>query len=209
MIATSCKHCGSSFTPVRAGAQYCSPAHRTAAYRVRHAPAPAVFWFDPHAAVPGFSSRSIRQGADGEPELSNAALADKLVELSTTADDGEAKTGRRFYYLALSFALIRPSMDDTPEAKRSRDGAYKRVLDLLGRLRQSGRIGWEAVLDLTRELIECSTFDSPRDARAFLRRIYDEDRWIGQRYYPVVLVEKDTIEPVLRPFARECVIAWL
>ena len=35
-----------------------------------------------------------------------------------------------------------------------------------------------------------------------MRRHYDEDRWLGQPYYPVLIVEKDTMEPVCKPMAR-------
>jgi hypothetical protein len=38
------------------------------------------------------------------------------------------------------------------------------------------------------------------EARAAMRRDYDEDRWLGQKFYPV-LIEKDTMEPVCRPTA--------
>jgi hypothetical protein len=34
-----------------------------------------------------------------------------------------------------------------------------------------------------------------------MRRRYDEDRWLGQRYYPILIVEKDTMEPVCQPMA--------
>src|SRR5262249_12259770 len=71
-----------------------------------------------------------------------------------------------------------------------------------GVLRKQGRLGWHMVLDLTRELIEWRTFASPREARAYLRRIYDEDRWLGQPYFPVLVVEKDTMVPITEPMAR-------
>jgi hypothetical protein len=54
---------------------------------------------------------------------------------------------------------------------------------------------------MTRELDEWQTFDSARDARAHMRRIYDEDRWIGQKFFPLLIVEKDTLEPVCKPMA--------
>ena len=57
------------------------------------------------------------------------------------------------------------------------------------------------VLDLTRELVEWETFTSPREARAAMRRRYDEDRWLGQKYFPVLVVEKDTLEPICSPIA--------
>jgi hypothetical protein len=58
------------------------------------------------------------------------------------------------------------------------------------------------VLDLTRELDQWPTYDSPREARAALREHYDEDRWLGQPFYPILIVEKDTMEPVCQPMAQ-------
>jgi hypothetical protein len=57
------------------------------------------------------------------------------------------------------------------------------------------------VLDLTRELDEWQTYDSPREARAAMRRQYEEDRWLGQKFYPVLIVEKDTLKPIGKPIA--------
>jgi hypothetical protein len=64
-----------------------------------------------------------------------------------------------------------------------------------------GRLAWDAVLDLTRELDQWQTYESPRQARAATRRRYDEDRWLGQPHFPILIVEKDTLEPVCRPMA--------
>jgi hypothetical protein len=133
--------------------------------------------------------------------MSNAELARRLLELAAEADGGEPKTGRRYYYLALSHGLIRPDMSDSAEAKRSRDAAYKRVTKILANLRKAGRLGWEMVLDLTRDISTPLTYASCREARASLRRIYDEDRWQRQKYFPVLVVEKDTMEPICQPIA--------
>ena len=123
-------------------------------------------------------------GKTTKAKPSTAELARHLVTIAQEEDGGAPKTARRFYYLALSHGCITPDMGDTPEAKRSRDAAYDRVTSVLGELRKSGGIGWGDVLDLTRDLDERQTFDSPREARAALRRGYDEDRSIGQPYYP-------------------------
>jgi hypothetical protein len=74
-------------------------------------------------------------------------------------------------------------MTDTPAGKKSRDAAYKNVTDKLGALRMAGRLDWNMVLDLTRELDQWRTFDSPREARATMRQTYDEDRWLGQKIF--------------------------
>ena len=83
-------------------------------------------------------------------------------------DDGAPKTGRRFYYLALSHGYIKVDMSDTEAGKNSRDQAYDRVTRKLGALRMEGLLGCDMVLDLTRELDEWRAYDSPREAAAFI-----------------------------------------
>jgi hypothetical protein len=188
-----CKHCGVSFQATRPDQQYHSNVCRQAAYRQRLTPPPPTYW-------QRYASRlSDRPAKDGG--LTRAALGDKLIEISETEDNGTPKTGRRFYYLALSYGYIVVDMSDTPEGRKSRYGAYKRVTEILGILRMNDDLGWDAVLDLTRELVEWRVYDSPREAREHVRRSYTEDRWRGQPYYLILIVEKDTMEPICRPIA--------
>jgi hypothetical protein len=128
-------------------------------------------------------------------------LAEQLKELARSEDDGKPKTGRRYYYLALSYGYISPRMGATDEEKKEREAAYKRITDVLGVMRMSGELDWDMVLDLTRELDEWRIYGSPREARAESRRLYDEDRWLRQSWYPILIVEKDTMEPVCKPMA--------
>jgi hypothetical protein len=129
-------------------------------------------------------------------------LAAHLLRIAKREDGGAPKTGRRFYYLALSHAHVAADMSDTVAGKKSRDSAYHKVLDVLGTLRMRGDLPWHMVLDLTRELDQWQTYGSPREARAALRASYDEDRWRGQPYFPLLVVEKDTLEPVCQPIAE-------
>jgi hypothetical protein len=201
-LRTACKHCLKRFAPERAGAQYCSPACRTAAYRKRHAPLPNPYWVEDDGRELKFSSAPSRaKNYDGTSALQLGELAARLLEIADDDDDGKPKTGRRFYYLALSYGHIQPDMGDTAEAKKSRNAAYDRVTDALDKLRKMGRLGWDMVLDLTRDLDQWRAYASPREARAEMRSMYDEDRWLGQRYYPIFIVEKDTMEPVCQPMA--------
>jgi hypothetical protein len=71
----------------------------------------------------------------------------------------------------------------------------------LGKLRMAGDLRWEDVLDLTREVVQWQVYGSPREARARMRKTYTEDLWLGQPYYPILIVEKDTMEPVCKPMA--------
>jgi hypothetical protein len=198
---STCKNpeCHKRFTPLRAGAQYCSVRCRVAAHRKRNKPLPRTFWWD--GKDPRLSTASRTLNADGTRALSRAELGRYLVVIANEGDDGDPKTGRRYYYLALSHGYVMPDMSDTPAGKKSRDAAYDRVTTILGILRKQGELGWHMVLDLTRELDQWQTYGSPREARAALRDSYDEDRWAGQPYYPIFLVEKDTMEPVCRPMA--------
>lgn len=190
---TTCKFCAEQFTPIRAGAQYCCAAHRTAAYRKRmNAPMVSVQWM---GHIPKLSQSTRTR------HISDSELANELLSIAQNEDGGKPKTGRRYYYLALSHGLIRPDMGASEEAKKSRDAAYDKVLAVLGTLRKSGQLSWDMVLDLTRSLDQWQTYDSPRDARKQLRRRYTEDRWLGQPYYPVFVVEKDTLEPICKPMS--------
>jgi hypothetical protein len=132
---------------------------------------------------------------------SRADLAKSLLLSAKRDDGGKPKTGRRYYYLAISHGYISPDMSDSRAGKRSRDAAYDAVIETLGKLRMMGELGWDMVLDLTRELTEWKVFTSPREARAEMRATYDEDRWLGQPYYPVLVVEKDTLVPTCEPMA--------
>jgi hypothetical protein len=194
-----CSRKGKPFVAQRASAQFCSDACRVAVHRKRHAPLPETRWYD--GTEPTLSTASRMFNVDGTAALSRAELSKRLIEIASRDDDGDPKTGRRYYYLALSHGYVIPDMSATPEGKKSRDAAYDRVTAVLGVLRKLGRLGWDMVLDLTRELTEWQTYTSPREGRAALRRRYAEDRWVGQRYFPVFIVEKDTMEPVCRPMA--------
>jgi hypothetical protein len=194
-----CPREGKRFRHERAGALYCSGACRVAAHRKQHTSSPATEWLGKAAQL----SKAVRSThADGSPALSNEELGDRLIELAAQADGGNPKTGRRFYYLALSYGYIRPDMSASDDAKKSRDAAYNRITRVLGALRMQSRLSWDAVLDLTRELVQWRFYDSPREARERMRRTYDEDRWLGQKYFPVFIVEKDTLEPVCEPMAQ-------
>jgi hypothetical protein len=196
----TCKQCHKLFKPQRAGAQYCSGRCRIAAHRRRHARLPSTRWLGER--IPQLSSISRSFNADGTPALARQQLGVKLIEIADRDDDGEPKTGRRYYYLALSHGYIQPDMTATPEGKKSRDAAYHTIADVLGVLRKNGDLAWDMVLDLTRELVLWETYDSPREARAAMRERYDEDRWLGQPCYPILIVEKDTMEPICEPMAQ-------
>jgi hypothetical protein len=197
----TCKNpdCGRQFVPQRAGGRYCSVRCRVAAHRKSRRLVPGTHWY---GKTPRLAAISRTLNGDGTSALPRAELAEKLLELAREADGGEPKTGRRYYYLALSHGYLAPDMGDSEAAKKSRQAAYKAVSDVLGVLRMEGRLPWRMVLDLTRELDEPLIYDSPRDARQHLRSIYNEDRWHGQPFYPIVIVEKDTLEPIVKPHAR-------
>lgn len=199
-LLTICRHCGRTFQHQRNSGLFCSPRCRQAAHRKRALPDPEIEWWgdtDPLA------ERVRKTHPDGSKWLSEEELGEKLVDLAYSADGGAPKTGRRYYYLCISHRYIQPDMGASKEAKRERDGAYKRVLRVLKKLRMlDDRLPFYMVLDLSRELTEWQTFRSPREARRHMRDRYQEDRWIGQPFRPILIVEKDTLEPVTKPLAH-------
>ena len=194
-MRSTCKHCGGLLLHIRAGAQY-HPKCRLPAWRKRKARPPRPIWIG--HKLPKLSSRPARDGG-----LSPEELGQHLLVIAEERDDGDPKTGRRYYYLCLSCGYISPDMSATKEGKKSRAAAYNRVLAVLGVLRKQGELAWDMVLDLTRELTQWETFSSPREAREHMRSIYTEDKWIGQPYYPILIVEKDTMVPVSEPMAEK------
>src|SRR5262245_60110484 len=90
----TCSREGKSFTPQRTGAQYCSVRCRVAAHRARQAPSPTTFWL----------------GKVPKMRAEKTTLAEQLERIAHEEDNGEPKTGRRYYYLALSYRYITPDM---------------------------------------------------------------------------------------------------
>jgi hypothetical protein len=166
-VTAACRHCGQMFEITRADQQFCKTVCRVAHYRKRNAPSPKVEW---EGRVRRLGCHSRSTNADGTVAMSKEELGAMLLQIAERDDDGKPKTGRRYFYLALSHGYIRPNMGASDAAKKSRDAAYDRITDVLGVLRMNGSLSWEMVLDLTRELDEWQTYESPREARAAMRR---------------------------------------
>jgi hypothetical protein len=182
---TTCRHCGELIIGARADTQY-HPSCRVAAWRLKQVLPPVPVWL---GKAPTF-------------ETANEELAGHLLDIAENADGGEPKTVRRFYYLALSHGYIDVDMSAGAAGEASRRAGYKKVQVVLRGLRYQGRLGWDQLLDLTRDVTEWQVYTSVREARAAMRERYTEDKWIGQPYYPILLVEKDTMEPICKPLAR-------
>jgi hypothetical protein len=135
-----CPRKGEPFIAQRPDQQYCTGRCRVAAHRKRHVPLPSTWWI---GEEPGLGATSRSLNADGTLALSNEDLGGRLIEIARTGDGGEPKTGRRFYYLALSYGYIQPDMSATDAGRKSRDAAYQRITRVLGVLRKQGEIGWD------------------------------------------------------------------
>src|SRR5262245_57468965 len=119
-MRASCKRCGKRFqSKKRADAQYCSGRCRIAAHREQHEPPPLTFWYagrEPQLSDQPPRRREYRR--DGSyvmvttEGLSNHELGEHLLEIAERDDGGAPKTGRRYYYLALSHGYIEPDMSD-------------------------------------------------------------------------------------------------
>ena len=94
-------------------------------------------------------------------------------------------------------------MSATTAGKKSRDAAQQRITTNLGALRMAGRLGWDrcSISPVSWIASGRPTAHHATPARCYAA-VYDEDRWIGQPLYPVLIVEKDTLEPVCKPSRR-------
>jgi hypothetical protein len=96
-------------------------------------------------------------------------------------------TGRGVGYKLFAAGLI-PSMDD-----------MKRVYRLLKEARERGMIPWSWIVDETRELERCPSWNDAADYADVMGRAYRRDHWNQQPVRVEVWSEKGTIRGVLAP----------
>src|SRR4029077_10271856 len=72
-----------------------------------------------------------------------------LLEIAHRDDGGKPKTGRRYYYLALSHGYIVVIMPDTPEGKKSRGWTDKTAENWINVYQLSGKFELNSNLELS------------------------------------------------------------
>jgi hypothetical protein len=127
------------------------------------------------------SSKKVRGRAQKSLDLIEAMYA--------AAEAAQPITGRGIGYKLFTLGLI-PSMKPGPM-----QGVYR----LLKEAREEGTIPWEWIVDETRELEKCSSWDDPEAFVRCVGRSYRRDFWNQQPDRVEVWSEKGTVRGVLAP----------
>lgn len=130
-------------------------------------------------------SKKVRGMAQGSIDL--------IAAMSVAAEAAHPITGRGIGYKLFTAGLI-PSMS-RPEMQR--------VYRLLREARERGTIPWEWIVDETRKLERCPSWDNPADFVRVVSQSYRRDFWNQQPERVEVWSEKGTIRGVLAPVLDE------
>lgn len=121
------------------------------------------------------------------------AIIKKANELiAAFAKDNIDPTLRQVYYQFVSLNLIKNSLN-----------SYNRLGGIIADARLAGRIDWDAITDQTRNVVQNQHWESPGEIIGACVRGYDMDTWVGQKYRPWCLIEKDALSSVFLAPCRE------
>jgi hypothetical protein len=118
---------------------------------------------------------------------------DLIEAMYRAAEAAQPITGRGIGYKLFALALI-ASMEQ---------GEMQRVYRLLRVARERGDIPWEWIVDETRELEICSSWEDPAAFVRTVSRAYRRDFWHHQPQRVLVVSEKGTVRGVLAPVLNE------
>lgn len=127
-----------------------------------------------------------------EPTPKTLALiweAEKII--NQYAADGFSLTLRQLYYRLVAANVI----PNTPKS-------YKRVGDIMSKARDGGLISWDALEDRTRPIRGVSTFGDASDVIDAALYSFKLDHWQGQKFNPLVIVEKEALLDVIAQASR-------
>lgn len=80
---------------------------------------------------------------------------------------------------------------------------YKRLGEVVSNARLAGLIDWEMISDRGRSTVSRSHWEEPSEILKSAASAYGRDLWRGQKNHVEVMVEKQALEGVLEPVARE------
>jgi hypothetical protein len=117
------------------------------------------------------------------------ASLDLIDAMYKAAEAAQPITGRGIGYKLFTAGMI-PAMDRP---------SMQRVYRLLKEAREQGMVPWEWIVDETRELEQCASWDNPAEYVEAVHRSYRRDYWTQQPVRVEVWSEKGTVRGVLGP----------
>jgi hypothetical protein len=124
----------------------------------------------------------------------NHKFSAKSLEMLQTINRTVLSYSRQGFSLTLRQMYYRLVAAD---AIPNNDKSYKMVGELVNNARLAGYIDWTAIEDRTRELEESSHWSSPGSIIDGAAYSYNIDKWVGQEYRVMVLVEKDALKDIV------------
>lgn len=100
-------------------------------------------------------------------------------------------TLRQLYYQFVSRDFIQNNMRE-----------YKNLGEVINDARLAGKIDWNAIVDLTRNLESLAHWDSPEDIISSVAKQYRIDKWARQLYRVEVWIEKDAVSNIVGPVCQ-------
>jgi hypothetical protein len=100
---------------------------------------------------------------------------------------GLTLTLRQLYYQLVSRAIIPNTMNE-----------YKKLIDYITSARLNGLVDWLAIEDRTRNVRELPHWSRPEDVVASAAYSFRIDKWLNQKYRPIVMIEKDALLGILQ-----------
>lgn len=121
----------------------------------------------------------------------------KLVETCNTIMQDYERQGYKLSLRQLYYQLV--ARDYIENSVKS----YKRIGDLVSNARLAGLLDWAMIEDRGRETYANSHWKNPGSILYSAAYSFRLDRWVGQRNYVEVFVEKDALSGVLLPVCQE------
>lgn len=108
-------------------------------------------------------------------------------------------TVRGAFYRAVSFGAVPKTDKDTKDTSgRQVPNGYDWVQSALARLRKTGKVSYDGIVDASRRVQQLTSSVSPRHAIDGLVRNYRRDIWMDQDCDIYIVVEKDALVGVVR-----------
>lgn len=117
--------------------------------------------------------------------------------LNEYSDQGFDLTVRQLFYQFVS-------RDYIPNTER----AYKNLVRMTNRARLAGMLDWDFIVDRTRNIRSLAHFEDPAEIIGAAAKQFRIDKWLDQRCYIEVWIEKDALTGVIEPICNKLDIAY-
>ena len=138
----------------------------------------------------------IWTGETVKPYSKTRELIDHAVEVVKRYDS--AITLRQLYYQLVAANVVENS-----------EASYERVGNAVATARKLGLMSFSDIEDRGRKIEACRIFASAVDAVAWVKAVFDQDRWINQDDRIAVICEKAALSGVIAPICQRWQVPYV